>query len=135
MSLDKVKKLMQEAGWGYLATTDGQSAAVRPMGGITWVGKELWGATFEGSDKVAQLRKKAGAEYCFADKEGRHVRITGPCRVSADKADKEKFWKLTPMLKDHYTGPDDPKYLVLRMAVSRVRFMDTKDMKYTEVKV
>lgn len=47
MSLETVKELMKEAGWGTLATTDGEKVGCRPIGGWTWVGDELWCAMFQ----------------------------------------------------------------------------------------
>jgi len=132
MSIESVRTLMQEAGWGYLATTDGEKAAVRPMGGFAWVQNELWCATFVSSDKVAQLNKKPGAEYCFADKDGRHVRIAGACTVSADQGDKDKLYELVPALRKHIADPKSPAYVVLRMNVESIRMMETTDMKCLE---
>ena len=55
MSLEKVRALMQEAGWGLLATSDGRKVGCRPMGGWAWMAGELWCATAKSSDKIAQL--------------------------------------------------------------------------------
>ncbi len=133
MSMEKVRALMKEAGWGDLATTDGERAFVRPMGGWAWVGEELWCATGADSDKVAQLKTKPHAEYCFTDKQGRHVRISGPVTVSTDQDDKDKLYALVPALKEHIADPKSPQYVVLRMHVERARLMDSHDLQYTEV--
>ena len=135
MSMEAVKALMKEAGWGNLATTDGEKAFTRPMGGWAWVGKELWCATGADSDKVAQLKKRPHAEYCFITRDGRHVRISGPCAVSADQADKDKLYELVPALKQHIDDVKSPQYVVLRMQPEHIRLMTTEDMHYTEVEL
>jgi len=134
MSMDEVREIMQAAGWGDLATTDGQRAYVRPMGGWAWVEGELWCATARQTDKVAQLQKCPNAEYCFIDREGRHVRLSGPCTVSTDQGDKDTLYELVPALKEHISDPKSPEYVVLRMKPERIRLMVSTDLQYVEVK-
>lgn len=134
MSMEMVKSLMKEAGWGFLATTDGTRAAVRPMGGWAWVEKELWCASGKESGKIEHLKKVPHAEFCFADSRGRHVRISGHCRVSHDAADKRTLYELVPALENYTGGPEDPNFVVIRIQVEKVRFMSSTDMKYVDVK-
>ena len=132
MSLEKVKSLMKESGWGSFATTDGKSVEVRPMGGWAWMGDELWCATSASSKKVAQLRTVPHAEYCFARPEGEHVRISGPCTVSTDNDDKLELYEAVPLLKNYIEDPASPDYVVIRMKPDRIRIMQA-DMAYKEV--
>ncbi len=120
---DRVKSLMKEAGWGALATTDGKKVGVRPMGGWTWMDDELWCASSASSAKVADLRKIPHAEYCFCKPEGEHVRISGECAVSSDNADKLKLYEAVPMLKNYFSDPATPDYIVIRMKPERIRIM------------
>jgi general stress protein 26 len=133
MSMETVKSVMKQAGWGFLATTDGTKAAVRPMGGWAWVDKELWCATGARSDKVRELKGCPQAEYCFCDREGRHVRVAGSVAVSTSQPDKDKLYQLVPALREHIDDPKSPEYVVLRMAPTRIRLMATTGMQYTEV--
>ncbi|MDQ7788142.1 MAG: hypothetical protein RDU01_11095 [Thermodesulfovibrionales bacterium] len=82
MNFETVKNFMKEVGWGFLATSDGNKVGVRPMGSWVWMDRA---ATGEGREKVFQLRKVPYAEYCFSDREGKHVRIAGPCIISTNK--------------------------------------------------
>jgi general stress protein 26 len=132
MSIDRVKSLMKEAGWGSLATTDGKTVGVRPMGGWAWFGDELWCATSTSSDKVAQLRAIPHAEYCFCKPEGEHVRLSGPCTISTDNDDKLKLYQAVPLLKNYIDDPASPGYVVIRMKPDRIRLMHL-DMAYEEV--
>lgn len=133
MSLEKVKSLMKEVGWGLLATTDGKIVGLRPMGGWAWMGNELWCATSTSSDKVSQLKAIPYAEYCFAKPEGEHVRISGSCTLSTDNGDKLKLYEAVPLLKNYIEDPASPEYVVIRMKPDRIRFMVTTDMAYKDV--
>jgi general stress protein 26 len=135
MNIEQVKQFIKEVRWGMLATTDGQKVGVRPMGGLAWKENQLLCATFASSDKVAQLRKVPYAEYCFCDSAGRHVRITGTCSISTDNAEKLWLFKAVPILKDHIPDPAAPDYVVIKMTPENIRFMESTDMKYTQVKL
>lgn len=135
MSMEQVKALMKAVGWGVLATTDGETVGVRPMGGWAWFDKELWCATMKSSDKVLQLGKVPHAEYCFGTQEGRHVRISGPCAVSTDNVEKKKLYDAVPALREHIQDPAALEYVVIKMKVERVRLMNSPFMEYTAVEV
>ena len=133
MSLEMVKSLMKEVVWGFLATTDGNKVGVRPIGSCIWMGNELWAATTEGTDKIMQLRKVPNAEYCFIDKDGKHVRIEGSCTISTNNDDKLKLYEAVPILKNYIKDPAEPKYLVIRMKPIRIRFMAQVGTSYQDI--
>jgi len=135
MNIEQVKEFIKQVGWGYLATTDGRKVGVRPMGGLTWKDNEVLCATFDSSDKVAQLKKVSHAEYCFCDSTGRHVRIAGPCTISTDNDEKLWLYKAVPGLKDHISDPASPDYVVIKMAPDNIRFMEITDMAYSQVEL
>jgi len=135
MNIEQVKQFIKQLGWGMLATTDGQKVGVRPMGGLAWRDNELLCATFDSSDKVAQLRKVPSAEYCFCDSTGRHVRIAGPCTISTDNAEKLWLYEAVPALKDHISDPSSPDYVIIKMTPDNIRFMESTDMAYTQVEL
>jgi len=134
MNMDDVRALMKEVGWGDLATTDGRTVGVRPMGGWAWKGKELWCATGANSDKIKQLRKVPQAEYCITRRDGLHVRIAGTCTISDDAGDKQWLWEACPLLRKHIPDPASPEYVVIRMTPTRVRaMMDPTAEAYEEI--
>lgn len=133
MDMERVKALMKEVGSGFLATTDGDRAAVRPMGGWAWVESELWCATGLDSAKVADIRKRPHIEYCFMDPQGRHVRIAGRCSVSSELSDRKQLLDLVPGIAQHIQGAEDPNYAVLRLSVGSVRYWPGPDGNYVEV--
>jgi uncharacterized pyridoxamine 5'-phosphate oxidase family protein len=130
-----VKNFMKEVGWGFLATSDGKKIGIRPMGSCVWMDNELWCATTDGTDKILQLRQVPYAEYCFCDKEGKHVRISGSCIISTNDDDKLKLYKAVPILKDYIKDPSEPKYVVIRMKPERIRLMDQPGSGYRHVEI
>jgi len=133
MSMALVKQIMKDGGSGYFATTNGDRPEIRPMGSPTWVEGELWLACGLNSDKVRDIRKKPRVAFCIADHQWQHVRISGTCTVSTERADRETFLRLVPATKDYFDGADDPNFAVLRTKVDRVRLMTRDSLEYVEV--
>ena len=135
MSLEMVKSFMKEVGWGFLATSDGNKVGVRPMGSCIWMGNELWCATTDGTEKIMQLRKVPYAEYCFSDREGKHVRIAGSCTISTNNDDKLKLYEAVPILKKYIKDPVEPTYVVIRMKPERILLMAEAGKGYENIEV
>ena len=135
MSLAMVKSFMKEVEWGFLATSDGNKVGIRPMGSCVWMGNELWAATTEGTEKIMQLRKAPYAEYCFSDREGKHVRIAGSCTISTNNDDKLKLYEAVPILKNYIKDPAEPEYVVIRMKPNRIRLMAQTGKGYEDIEV
>jgi len=135
MDFDGIKAFIKDAGWGYLATTNGQRPAVRPMGAVAWIGGEFCCATGAKDAKTEDVKNRPHVEYCFADKEGRHVRMLGTCEISTDTELRAKLIEIYPFLGKFFKGPDDPEYVVLKMKPTSVRFIGSKDMKYDEIPI
>jgi uncharacterized pyridoxamine 5'-phosphate oxidase family protein len=133
MNFEELKQFVKQVGWGYLATSDGKTVGVRPMGGLEWKGRELWSATFGGSDKIAQLKKVPYAEYCFCDSTGKHVRIAGPCTISTDNAEKLWLYEAVPALKEHIPDPAAAEYVVIKMKPDNMRAISGTAMEYEKV--
>jgi uncharacterized pyridoxamine 5'-phosphate oxidase family protein len=135
MNLEMVKAFMKEVGWGFLATSDGTKVGVRPMGSCVWMDNELWCATSEGTEKTVQLRKIPYAEFCFCDKEGKHIRISGHCTISTNNDDKLRLYKAVPILKNYIKDPTVPHYLVIRMKPDRIRLMAEAGKGYEDIDI
>ena len=133
MDMEQVKTLMKEVGSGFLATTDGERATVRPMGGWAWVEGQLWCATGLDSAKVADIHERPHIEYCFMKPDGAHIRVAGTCAVSTEQADKTRLLDLVPGIGQHIQGAEDPNYAVLRLTVESVRWFGGGARDYVEV--
>jgi uncharacterized pyridoxamine 5'-phosphate oxidase family protein len=135
MNLETVKTFMKEVGWGFLATSDRTKVGVRPMGSCVWMDNEVWCATSEGTEKTVQLRKIPYAEFCFCDKEGKHIRISGNCTISTNNNDKLRLYEAVPILKNYIKDPTVPHYLVIRMKPDRIRLMAEAGKGYEDIDV
>jgi len=135
MNLEDVKKFTKDLGWGILATSDAAIVGARPMSGWAWKDNQFWCATGESSDKVAQLRKVPYAEYCFANSQGKHVRIAGSCSISTDNDEKLWLYKAVPALKNYIPDPAAPQYVVIKMTPDNIRCAEATDLSYTQVKI
>lgn len=134
MNLNGVKQFMQQVQWGHLATTDGRSVGVRPMGGWVWFDDELWFATGKSTDKVRQIKRVRFAECIFSKPDGEHIRIAGACRISANNRDKLRLFNAVALLKNYIEDPADPDYVVICMRPERIRWMRSSNQEYVEVK-
>jgi general stress protein 26 len=135
MNMNDVKQLMKEVGWGFLGTTDGNTVGVRPMGGWAWMENELWCASMKSTDKISQLQAVPYAEYCFCNKEARHLRIAGPCMISSDNDEKLRLYNTNPVLKNHIDDPASPEYVVIKLRPDRIRMMEATDLTYQEIEI
>ena len=135
MNMEDVKQLTKEAGWGFLGTTDGKTVGVRPMGGWAWIEDQLWCASMKSTDKISQLQAIPYAEYCFCNKEVKHVRIAGPCTISSDSDEKLRLYNAVPILKDHIDDPASPQYVVIKLTPDRIRMMEATDLNYKEIEL
>ena len=97
--------------------------------------RELWAATTDGTEKIMQIGEVPYAEYCFRDREGKHLRIAGPCTVSTNNDDKLKLYEAVPILKKYIKDPAEPQYVVIRMKPERVRLMAESGKGYEDIEV
>ena len=126
IDIETVNEIMAQAGSGYLATTDGERASVRPMGCPQWVGGELWLSVNTGSEKISDIHKRNQVEFCIADRSWRYVRIAGSCTLSEDLNDRKVFWDQVPAIKEYFKGVHDPHFGILRIKVKIIRLMTEK---------
>ena len=128
-TLAKAKKLVGEVMAGHLATTDGGQPRVRPIA-MRWVGEnELWFATYTGSRKVAQLEANPAVEVAFSDPQWNHVRLCGDASMSQD-ADREKLLGLIPELAQHFAGPADPNFTLVKIALECAEYLPMGTTEY-----
>lgn len=135
MTFEELKQFTKQVGFGFLATTDGKTVGVRPMGGLAWKDNELLCATFTPSDKVKQLEKVPHAEYCFCDSTGKHARISGPCTISTNNDEKLWLYKEVPILAKYFPNPKMPEYVIIKMTPDKIRIMSATDMSYTQINI
>jgi general stress protein 26 len=135
MSNDIIRQMVLDAGMGYLATCDGDQPRVRAMMPILRDDGTLLAATFPHTQKVPQIKKNPQFEICFVDRKLSHCRFEGKAAVSDDKALKEELWDKQMMLRQFFSGPADPNFILLVFKPTRVMTMNIGEKGYTEVKL
>jgi len=133
MSLDIIRQMIFEAGMGYLATCDADQPRVRAMMPVMGDDGRLLAATFPSTKKIGQIAKNPKVEVCFVDRKLSHCRIEGKASVSQDQALKEELWNKQMMLRQFFSGPEDPAFILIVIVPSRISLMNIGDKGYTEV--
>ena len=134
MSLQVPLRIIEEAGYGIMATCAEGKPRCRPMAFVVPDGEfRLWSSTFAGSGKAKELRADPAVEVCFLDGDKVQLRISGTADLSGSREKKERLLELNPRVAKHFSGPDDPNFVHIEIVPSRVRWMPPGFGEYTEV--
>ncbi len=133
MDKDVVRQMVLDAGMGYLATCEGDQPRVRAMMPILRDDGTLLAATFPNTQKVPQIKKNPKFEMCFVDRKLSHCRFEGKAAVSDEMALKEELWNKQMMLRQFFSGPQDPGFVLIVFTPTRVAMMDIGQKGYAEV--
>jgi len=132
MNKDDVFDLIRDAGYGILATVDGQKPKARPMMPYLDENGNLLIATFAHKRLVGQIKVNPNIEMCFIDRKMNIARVSGQAEVKDDQDKKQLLWDNVPMLKQYFPGPDDPNFVVVEIQSDIVEAM-TPQLKAPEV--
>ncbi len=110
MTKDEAIDIVRDAGFGYLATLDGDQPRVRPMMPYLSEDGKLLLALLGRSRTLNQIKDNAKVEVCFVDRKMWYCRVTGTAVISSDIAHKEAVWDAIPMLRQYFSGPADPNF-------------------------
>jgi general stress protein 26 len=84
----------------------------------------LWMATFLGSRKVAQIKKNPEvhltAGVATMETAESYLQIQGRAEILTDEKTKKTVW--FDHLKNIFSGPDDPNYVVCKITPYRIEF-------------
>jgi general stress protein 26 len=84
----------------------------------------MWGATFAGFRKVAQIRRNPEVHLTTGAKDletaQSYLQIQARAEILTDAETKKAFWN--DYLKNIFSGPDDPNYVVLRITPYRIEY-------------
>lgn len=124
MNREEVMDLIKDAGFGYLATTEGSQPRVRPMMPyLTEDGRELLVALLGRSRSIAQIKQNPKVEFCFVDRKMWYCRIAGKAQISNDMDKKTILWDNIPMLKQYFAGPQDQNFVLAEVTIESVEAM------------
>ena len=123
MTKDQVIDLIKDAGFGFLATTEGKQPKVRPMMPYLTDEGDLLLALLEQSRTIPQIKENPLVEICYVDRKMSYCRISGVAKISDDLEKKEVVWNSIPMLRQYFSGPQDSKFVLLEINTKTVEAM------------
>ena len=85
--------------------------------GINWITF----CTGHGSNKAKRISSCNRASVCFNTSREYNITLVGTIEIVTDAAIKQEMWY--EGLKNHFSGPDDPNYCVLRFHTERYNLL------------
>jgi general stress protein 26 len=85
--------------------------------GINWITF----CTGLGSNKAKRISRCNSASVCFNTGGAYNITLVGTIEIIRDAAIKQEMWYED--LKNHFSGPDDPNYCVLRFQTKRYNLL------------
>lgn len=123
MNKEEVIDLIRDAGFGFLATTEGNQPRVRPMMPYLTDDGNLLLALLSHSRTIPQIKKNPLVEICYVDRKMWYCRVSGKASVCEDPAKKEAVWNGVPMLRQYFASSDDPSFILVEIDTSTVEAM------------
>ncbi len=123
MTKEEAIDIVRDAGFGFLATTEGNQPRVRPMMPYLTDSGELLLALLERSRTIKDIKANPNVEVCFVDRKMWYCRITGKATMSNDIAKKEAVFEGVPMMRQYFAGPADPGFHLAVIEIKSVEAM------------
>lgn len=123
MTKDEVIDLIKDAGFGFLATTEGNQPRVRPMMPYLTDEGQLLLALLSHSRTITHIKSNPLVEICYVDRKMCYCRITGKAAISQDSEKREIVWNNIPMLRQYFSGPHDPNFILVEIHPKAVEAM------------
>ena len=123
MNKEEIIDLIKDAGFGFLATTEGKQPRVRPMMPYLTEDGNLLLALLAHSRTIPQVKENPLVEICYVDRKMCFCRITGKASISNDLQKKEIVWNNVPMLRQYFTSPQDQKFTLLEIDANTLEAM------------
>ncbi|WP_076489461.1 pyridoxamine 5'-phosphate oxidase family protein [Alkalispirochaeta americana] len=133
MSRDKVREIVQSAGYCQMATSVDGQPRVRPMKFVITDDFKFWCSTFVISGKMKEFEQNAQVELCWVDQQKNHLRVTGSVDVSSGPEKKRELLRLHPGAKGLFKDEYDPNLVLVEVTPSRVRWKEHSFGEYHEV--
>ena len=123
MEKEEAIDIVKDAGFGFLATTEGDQPRVRPMMPYLSEDGELLLALLGRSRTIPEIKGNSKVELCFVDRKMWYCRVTGTAVISNDIAKKESVFENVPMLRQYFAGPQDPNFHLAVIEIAKVEAM------------
>lgn len=120
MTKEEVIDLIKDSGYGVLSTVEGDAPKGRPM--MPYLDDEgnLLLAVLPNSRTIEQIKKNPKVEMCYLDRKMWFARVSGLARLSNDLEKKKQVWANVPMLRQYFSGPEDPNYVLIEIETTTV---------------
>lgn len=115
--------LIKDAGFGCLATIEGNHPRVRPMMPHLNDDGQLLLAILAHSRTIQQIKQNPKVEMCYIDRKMCFCRVTGTAKISDNLEKKEIVWNNIPMLRNYFSSPEDPNYVLLEIDSDSIETM------------
>ena len=115
--------IIRDAGFGFLATAEGNQPRVRPMMPYLTEEGELLLALLSRSRTIAQVKSNPHVEVCFVDRKMWYCRVTGLASLSDDLEKKRLVFENVPMLRQYFAGPEDANYHLVVIQITALEAM------------
>ncbi len=119
--------LIKDAGFGFLATTEGNQPRVRAIAPYLTENNTFLAALFNGRRSLAQIQKNPQVELCFVDRKMAYCRLAGKAKVTTDTAKRELMWEQMPMLRQYFSGPEDQNMVLVEISIVEAEAMSQND--------
>ena len=123
MTKQDVIDLIKDTQYGSLATVDGNVPKVRPMMPYLDDNGNLLVAILSHSRTIKQIQKNPAVEMCYIDRKMWFARVSGKAKISQDPDKKQQAWENIPMLRQYFSGPADPNFVLLEIETDTVEAM------------
>ena len=123
MQKQEVIDLIKDAGYGVLATIEDSHPKARPMMPHLTDEGQLLLALLPHSRTISQVKINPNVEVCYIDRKMNFARISGTARISSDSEKKDQVWNNIPMLRQYFTSPNDPNFVLVEIETEKVEAM------------
>ncbi len=133
-AVEKLRELIQDVDTAMLTTIDKGVLRSRPMDTqeVEFDG-DLWFMTSTENHTVDEIKKDNRVNVSYAmPGDNTYVSVSGRAEFSTDKAKIEELW--SPEHKAWFPeGKDDPKLLLLKVAVEQAEYWDVTSSTFTQI--
>ena len=115
--------LIKDAGFGCLATLEGNQPMVRPMMPHLADDGSLLLAILSHSRTIKHIKENPRVEMCYIDRKMCFCRVTGKASISEDLEKKQTVWNNIPMLRNYFSSAEDKNFVLLEIASDSIESM------------
>lgn len=124
MNKEEAIDLIKDTGFGILATVEGDQPRVRPM--MPYLDEDsgtMLIALLPQSRAIQQIEKNPHVEICYVDRKMWFCRVSGTAKMSENEEKKARVWDNIPMLRQYFSGPQDPNFKLMEIETGKVEAM------------